>query len=255
MEKGEEVRGHLFGFRLTTTMRHPTAEGQHYTWITIKNDGCPLSDTSLRTISNCDRQKRNNIKSERWGVGCLGFVLDGGVGGGDGDLEWSDGMMGTCRCVVCFDDVEGFAILLVAFLYVLYVIARWACTRSSTNNGSIQFTLDVILVLFLILVVRVINGLWLCDSRLRRSSCCLHSWLVGLNMKVIDELARSRYSGWVPATNRSSSSGRVHFHHGQLLLLPVGWYWSSVALYARFCTGMLDISYCVPLGLARSNIK
>eukprot|EP00550_Attheya_septentrionalis_P008107 CAMPEP_0198294880 /NCGR_PEP_ID=MMETSP1449-20131203/24696_1 /TAXON_ID=420275 /ORGANISM="Attheya septentrionalis, Strain CCMP2084" /LENGTH=487 /DNA_ID=CAMNT_0043994975 /DNA_START=86 /DNA_END=1549 /DNA_ORIENTATION=+ len=29
MEKGEEVRGHLFGFRLATTMRHPTAEGQH----------------------------------------------------------------------------------------------------------------------------------------------------------------------------------------------------------------------------------
>eukprot|EP00978_Attheya_sp_CCMP212_P040833 scaffold226904_cov37-Attheya_sp.AAC.1 len=46
-----------------------------------------------------------------------------------------------------------------------YFVARWACTRSSTNTGSIQFTLDVILVLFLTMVVRVINGLWLFDSR------------------------------------------------------------------------------------------
>eukprot|EP00978_Attheya_sp_CCMP212_P045797 scaffold360560_cov31-Attheya_sp.AAC.1 len=40
------------------------------------------------------------------------------------------------------------------------------------------------------------------------------------SMKVIYDLARSRYSGysgWLPATNGSSSSGRVHFHHGQLL--------------------------------------
>eukprot|EP00978_Attheya_sp_CCMP212_P041119 scaffold231723_cov58-Attheya_sp.AAC.1 len=62
----------------------------------------------------------------------------------------------------------------------------------------------------------------------------------GWNMKVIYDLARPWYSGWVSATSGWSSSGRVHFcHGGQLLLLPVGWYWSSIALYTIFCTGML----------------
>eukprot|EP00978_Attheya_sp_CCMP212_P011839 scaffold29395_cov55-Attheya_sp.AAC.1 len=37
---------------------------------------------------------RMSQRSERWGVGCLGFGPDGV--GGDGDLERSDGMV-TCR--------------------------------------------------------------------------------------------------------------------------------------------------------------
>eukprot|EP00978_Attheya_sp_CCMP212_P028119 scaffold96285_cov33-Attheya_sp.AAC.1 len=56
-------------------------------------------------------------QSERWEVGCLGLGRDGG--GGDGDHEPSDGM-GTCR-QMCFDDVEGFAILLVAVVYVVCI--------------------------------------------------------------------------------------------------------------------------------------
>ena len=59
-----------------------------------------------------------------------------------------------------------------------------------------------------------------------------------LSRMVIPDLARSRYSGWVPAANALSLSKMVHVRHGQLLLLPVGWYWSCVAFYAIFCTGM-----------------
>eukprot|EP00978_Attheya_sp_CCMP212_P044659 scaffold317618_cov106-Attheya_sp.AAC.1 len=78
------------------------------------------------------------------------FCRDGGVG--DGDLGRSDGMGAYLR--MCFNDVEGFAIMFVAVVYVVCIVTRCACTRSSTNTGSIQCTLDVILVLFLTLVVR-----------------------------------------------------------------------------------------------------
>eukprot|EP00978_Attheya_sp_CCMP212_P012913 scaffold32224_cov58-Attheya_sp.AAC.3 len=108
--------------------------------------GCVLV-AGARSSVGCLRMSQ---VSERWGVGCLRFGRDGV--GGDDDLERSDGM--------------GFAILRVALIYALYIVTRWApCTRSSTNTGSIQCTLDVILVLFLILVVQVIDALWHCDSR------------------------------------------------------------------------------------------
>jgi hypothetical protein len=72
-------------------------------------------------------------------VVCLGFGHDGGVG--DGGLGRSDGMGACLR--MCFDDVEGFAILLGVFIYVLYIVACWAFTRSSTNTGSIQLFVAV----------------------------------------------------------------------------------------------------------------
>eukprot|EP00978_Attheya_sp_CCMP212_P029970 scaffold108633_cov30-Attheya_sp.AAC.1 len=54
-----------------------------------------------------------------------------------------------------------------------------------TNTGSIQCTLDVILALFLILVVRVIDGLQPCDSRFSGGR-------VTVRMKCIYERARDR---------------------------------------------------------------
>ena len=42
---------------------------------------------------------------------------------------------------------------------------------------------------------------------------------------------------------------------GHMLLLHLGWYWSSAVLYSRLWTRMLDIFYCVLLGLTRSTIS
>eukprot|EP00978_Attheya_sp_CCMP212_P044349 scaffold307585_cov71-Attheya_sp.AAC.1 len=114
---------------------------------------------------------------------------------------------------------------------------KWSITHSSTNNDSIQCTLDVILVLFLILVVQVIDALWHCDSRFSEgrvmvSMKCIYDGARdrgmleayrtvvpagcgrlgragGRTLKVIYDLARSRYSGRVQATTGWSSSPRA----------------------------------------------
>eukprot|EP00978_Attheya_sp_CCMP212_P008799 scaffold20692_cov78-Attheya_sp.AAC.2 len=181
------ARASLYNFHLPIFLRSIPHVALVLSCSVLPSDGCDFA--ILPAFASFIPKERGFLHpgtvhltvSERWGVGCLGFGHDGGVG--DGDLDRSDGMGACLR--MCFDDVEGFAILLGVFIYVLYVIAHWACTRSSTNAGSIQFTLDVILVLFLILVVWVIDGLlWLCDSRFSEGRV--------VSMKVTYDWARDR---------------------------------------------------------------